>query len=74
MANVITSLDKAFILNLCISHFFFLVYTFYNSDNDINYVLLSVSITIGKKMFNRYINILKAGALDSNSEPVKYTE
>ena len=58
MANIITSLNKASILNLCL-YYFLVVYTYQNTDEDKNYVAAPLSIKIGKRIFYRYINKLK---------------
>lgn len=74
MANIITSIHhEGFIWNLCL-HQFLLVFTFSNTDNDSNYTLLPVSITIAKKMFIKYINILRANDYKVNGQTVKYSE
>jgi hypothetical protein len=57
MKEIINTIDNDFIINLCLLHFL-LIYTYQNSDNDKNYNLLSVSITIGNKLINKYFNIL----------------
>ena len=71
-ANIITSLDKAFIRNLCLFHFL-LVYTYQNSDNDKNYASVPVSIKIGKKMFSKYINDLKEKHINKSEKFITYT-
>jgi len=77
--NIITNIDKEFILHLAI-FYFLLIYTSacfatqQNSDNDKNYLLVPVSIAIGKKMVSRYLNILKRKSEENiNNKSLSYT-
>lgn len=46
---IITTVSQDYIYNLCLFHFL-VVYTYQNSIDDKNYILLPVSIVIGKKL------------------------
>ncbi len=71
-AKVIISNDKDLIFNLCLLHFL-LIYTYQNSDNDTNNVLLPLSIGIGKKMFNRYLNNTKSEYLKTSGDKISFS-
>lgn len=72
MANIIKSLGKGSILNICLYHFL-LVYTYQNTDIDKYYVSIPVSIRIAKKMFSKYINLLKNQYVEKNKISISYT-
>lgn len=58
MYVILTTINKDFIRNLSILQFK-IIYSNQNSDNDQHYNLLSVSIILGNKIINRYLNILR---------------
>lgn len=71
-AKVIISIDEDLIYNLCLLHFL-LIYTYQNSDNGTNNVLLPLSIAIGKKMFNRYLNNTKSEYLKTLGDKISFS-
>lgn len=72
MAKIITSLYKTSRHNLCLNHFL-LIYTFKNSENDKNFASVPVSIRIAKKMFTKYIVIVKQEYINKSEKPITYT-
>ena len=73
MNNIVVTVDRDFILNLCFAHFI-LVYIYQNSDNDKFYALAKVSVTIGKKIVNRYFNELRNAYIKKNKENEPHNE
>jgi hypothetical protein len=73
ISHVITRVGERLIKGLCLSTFF-LVYTYQDSYNDKNHVLVPVSIKIGKRMFNFYINLLRDEYIKNNKLNITYKE
>lgn len=67
MYVILTTINKDFIRNLSILQFK-IIYSNQNSDNDQHYNLLSVSIILGNKIINRYLNILRYKEYDDNKD------
>lgn len=72
IAKVIISIGKKFIHNLCLYHFL-VVYSYQNTQSDKNYASVAVSIKMAKKMFNKYINILKDDYIQESKNPISFT-
>lgn len=70
--HVLQVVDEDFILNVCLTHFL-LVYTHQNTENDKYYNLLTVSIEIGKKLLNRYFNLLRDKYIQENKIQITYS-
>lgn len=73
IADILSVVDNDFIVNLCLSQYL-LIYTYQNSDNDKNYNLIRVSISIGSKLLNRYFNILKNNYNEKNHSQISYSD
>lgn len=56
------------IINICKVQFL-TIFTYQETDNVTNYMLLPVTIKIGKKVFNHYINLLKNNYLEESKQP-----
>jgi len=69
--EIIVTIDKEFLLNLCLLHYV-LVYAHQNTDNDKYYHVTKMSISIGSKMIYRYFNILKNKYMKNNNCDIKY--
>lgn len=67
MYVILTTINKDFIRNLSILQFR-IIYSNQNSDNDQHYNLLSVSIILGNRLINRYLNILRYKESDDNKD------
>jgi hypothetical protein len=71
-AEIYSVVDTKYLVNLCLSQFL-LVYTYQESDNDKNYNLVSVTISMGKKILNRYFNKLKDKHTKKNDTKISYS-
>lgn len=58
LKEVISRLNNDFVLNLCLI-ILLQIYTFQKSENDKDYVLLTVAIRLGKKIVSFYLNYEK---------------
>ena len=67
MYVMLTTIKKDCIRNLSILQFK-IIYSNQNSDNYQHYNLLSVSIILGNKIINRYLNILRYKEYDDNKD------
>lgn len=71
--NIFTVVDEKFMVNVCLSHLF-LVHVYDGSDNDKQLNSIDVSITIGKKILNRYFIILKENYEKENDVKLSFSE
>ncbi len=63
IGDVINTVHEQYILNLALTQFL-RVYTYQNTDDDKYYNLINVSIDIGKKLTNNYLNKLRYKFID----------
>lgn len=56
--NIITTIEPDYIYNLCLHHFL-IIYTYENTEEVKNTLLVPVSVTIGKKLVLKYFNTLR---------------
>jgi hypothetical protein len=70
--DIYSVVDTRYLVNLCLSQFL-LVYTYQDSDNDKNYNLVSVTISMGKKVLNRYFNKLRDNHNKVNNTKISYS-
>lgn len=72
MGEILNNVSKGFMKNLCLLHFL-LVFTHQNSDNDQYYNMISVSISMGDKLINKYFNILRARYIKESNTNISYS-
>lgn len=72
-AKVTSSFDVDSLFNICITQFL-LVYTYKDTEEDKFLASANVSVSIGKRMFNKYLNNLKTKYLNSGGNYITYTD
>ena len=72
MAKIITTLDIEILHNTCLIQFL-LVISYQDTEHDKHYLLSTVCVTVGKKIFNRYINTLKDEDFKNNGVYISYS-
>lgn len=72
-AKITTSFDVDFLFSICITHFL-LIYTYQDTEEDKFLASINVSINIGKKMFAKYLNNLKAEYYKNTLNYITYTD
>lgn len=73
MNNILYIVNIDFLINLCLTHFI-LVYIYQNTDHDKYYTLAKVTVSIGKKIVNKYFNELRNKYIKEIKEKEKYNE
>ena len=72
MATIITSLDINILYSLCISQFL-LTYSYQDTEEVKQFGSVPVSVSLGKKMFARYINSLRDQHIKETGQHITYT-
>ena len=72
VAKIITSNDVSSLFNICVSNFL-AIYTYQDTDEDKFLASINVSINIGKKIFNKYLNNLKTQYYKSSGIDITFT-
>lgn len=66
--TIISTIDPDYIYNLCLHHFL-IIYTYENTEDEKNTLLVPVSVAIGKKLVTKYFNTLRE--MEYKADPMK---